>query len=133
MIDLQTAIYIWEHYGWMGILSLIVGSYIIYDRVVSSKKKKIASELKKEVDKLKDKVEIVEEKVENMHEGCNVPENSIKTLFQEVEELKLKSIETDGDINTFKAEVRSDLKNLKGGQRDLQTGINNILQHLMKG
>ena len=126
MIDLQTAIYIWETYGWLGILSLTFGLYIVYDRIVSNKKKKRIAELEQ-------KVETIEGKVDNMHEGCSVPQGSIKKLYQKIGDLETKDTTIDGDIREFKAEVRAELKHLRGGQKSMQTGIDSIISHLMKG
>lgn len=123
-MDLQAAIYIWENYGWLGILSLAFGSYVIYDRIVANKKNK-------KIQDLETKVEALEEEVGKVHEKCHVPQNSIKKLYQKIEDLEKTDLTMDGDFKAFKAEIKAEMKGLRDGQSGMQKGIDNILGHLL--
>ncbi len=130
-MDLQAAIYIWENYGWLGILSLAFGSYVIYDRIVANKKNKKIDKLNTKVKFLTKEVETLEEKVDTVHEKCHVPQNSIKKLYQKIEDLEKTDLTMDGDFKAFKAEIKAEMQGLRDGQTGMQNGIDNILGHLL--
>ncbi len=121
---IEAAILIFKEYGIIGLIASILGIFVFYE-------KKKTDRNEKRIKELEDKVEIMDDKVENFHDGCHVPADSIKTLFQEIEELKRTDMAIDGDMKEFKAEVKAELKNLKSGQKSMQRGIDSILDHLL--
>ena len=123
-MDLQAAIYIWENYGWIGLLSLAFGSYVIFERVTSFKKTKKIEELERKVEKL-------EEEVEMVHDNCHIEPESIDKLYQKVEALEEQDSEMDGDLKAFKAEITAKIGNLEEGQRAIQKDVRSILNHLL--
>lgn len=121
---IEAAILIFKEYGIIGLIAAVLGVLVFYLNRKSAKNEK-------RIKDLEDKSVITDDKIENFHEGCNVPADSIKKLFQAVEDLEKQDIQIDGDMKEFKAEVKAELKNLKSGQKGMQKGINSILNHLL--
>jgi septal ring factor EnvC (AmiA/AmiB activator) len=120
----DVALVIWKEYGIVGLIAACLGALVVYDRKRTNKTKKKTDH---RITTLETKVKDIGEKVETVHDSCHIPEESVKKLFQEVEELKVQDKAIDGDLRELKAKVES----LKDGQENMQTGITSILNHLL--